>query len=264
MKKIGIGLCILLCGLILIFSYVSWQEKLAAAGKTPAQVKTATPTEKTSSEAEEIVEENTPEIDLEILTADMDRQVQQLFISRMEQGEKVQMLVIGSDSMDAGAPGYGELLKDALETSYEGLVEVELMSFDGTSEEFLMSQPQLSAGYDVVLMEPFTLKNNGIVEIEIEHQHIQEVFDEIETSLDDAVLVLHPPQPIYGAQYYRTQVTALEEFAARRDYAYIDHWEQWPSTEDLTLKDYLTEDSDPNNRGAETWADALIAYFTGN
>lgn len=264
MKKIGIVLCILLCGIILTFSYISWQEKLAAAGKTPVQAVTSPTSEETAGETEEPADEVAAEIDIEALTSGMDPQVQELFNDRYEQGETLQMLVVGSESMEAGEPGYGELLKEAIETSYGSFVEIELMSFQGTSEEFLLSSPQLSDGYDVLLLEPFTLKNNGRVEIELEHEHIQEMFGEIQAATDDAVLILHPAQPIYGAQFYRTQVTALEEFAEIRDYAYIDHWEQWPSTEDITLKDYLTEVSDPNNRGAETWADALIAYFTGN
>ncbi|WP_052131500.1 SGNH/GDSL hydrolase family protein [Planococcus sp. CAU13] len=213
---------------------------------------------------EEAVAADSAEIDMELLTENMDTQVQSLFQNREQQGDKIQMLIVGSDSMESGEPGYAELLTTALDESYAGFVETEIMSFDGTSEEFLASGPNLSAGYDVVLLEPFTLKNNGRVEIETEHLHIQNVFGEILSETDDAVLVLHPPQPIYGAQFYRTQVTALEEFAELRNYAYIDHWQEWPSTEDLTLKEYLTEDSNPNNTGAETWANALIAYFTGS
>lgn len=263
MKKLSIGLSILLCGIILIFSYASWKEKLASAGKPAEQAIAAAPAEETEEDVEAVSEETT-DIDLESLTASMDPQVQEVFLNRKEQGEKVQFLIIGSEAMNDGEPGYASLLTDALESSYAGLVETEVMSFDGTSEEFLMSAPELAAGYDVVLMEPFTLKNNGRVEIETEHVHIQNVFGEILSVESDAELVLHPPQPIYGAQFYQTQVTALEQFAEMRDYAYINHWEQWPSTEDLTLKDYLTEDSNPNNRGADTWADALIAYFTGS
>lgn len=263
MKKLSIVLSILLCGIILIFSYASWKEKLASAGKPAEQAIAAAPTEETEKDIE-AVSEVTTDIDLESLTASMDPQVQEVFLNRKEQGEKVQFLIIGSEAMNDGEPGYASLLTDALESSYAGLVETEVMAFDGTSEEFLMSAPELAAGYDVVLMEPFTLKNNGRVEIETEHVHIQNVFGEILSVESDAELVLHPPQPIYGAQFYQTQVTALEQFAEMRDYAYINHWEQWPSTEDLTLKDYLTEDSNPNNRGAAAWADALIAYFTGS
>lgn len=263
LKKLSIGLSILLCGIILIFSYASWKEKLASAGKPAEQAIAAAPAEETGKDIEAVSEE-TADIDLESLTASMDPQVQEVFLNRKEQGEKVQFLIIGSEAMNDGEPGYASLLTDALESSYAGLVETEVMSFDGTSEEFLMSAPELAAGYDVVLMEPFTLKNNGRVEIETEHVHIQNVFGEILSVESDAELVLHPPQPIYGAQFYQTQVTALEQFAEMRDYAYINHWVGWPSTEDLTLKDYLTEDSNPNNRGAAAWADALIAYFTGS
>lgn len=263
MKKISIVLSILLCGIILIFSYTTWKEKIASAGKPAEPAIASAPAEELKKEAD-VVSEEKPAIDLQALTAGMDSQVQEIFLNRKEQGENVQLLVLGSEAMDKGAPGYGELLADALETSYAGFVETKVMSFDGTSEEFLSSNPELGSGYDVVLMEPFTLNNNGIVEIETEHLHIQNVFGEILSNESDAVLVLQPPQPIYGAQFYQTQVGALEEFAESRDYAYINHWEQWPSTEDLTLKEYLTEDSNPNNSGATIWADALIAYFIGS
>ena len=256
-------LSILLCGIILIFSYASWKEKLASAGKPAEQASASAAVEETEEEVEAVSEE-TSAIDLEELTASMDPQVQEVFFNRKEQGEKVQLLIIGSDAMNDGEPGYAKLLADALESSYAGFVETETMPFDGTSEEFLMGGPELSAGYDVVLMEPFTLKNNGRVEIETEHLHIQNVFGEILSAESDAELVLHPPQPIYGAQFYQTQVNALEQFAEMRDYAYINHWDGWPSTEDVALKDYLTEDSNPNNTGAATWANALIAYFTGS
>ncbi len=263
LKKLSIATSIILCGVILFFSYTSWKEKLATAGLPAEPATAAAPAEETEQETAAAPDE--PEdIDLERLTAEMDEQVQELFYNRKEQDERVELLIVGSQAMDDGQPGYGELLADALDSSYSGFVETERLSFDGTSEEFLMSGPQLSAGYDVVLLEPFTLKNNGRVEIETEHLHIQNVFGEVLSAESDAVLVLHPPQPIYGAQFYRTQVLALEEFAAFQGYAYIDHWQKWPSTEDLTLKDYLTEDSNPNNRGAETWANALIAYFTGS
>lgn len=263
LKKLSIATSIILCGVILFFSYASWKEKLATAGLPAEPATAAAPAEETEQETAAATDE-TADIDLERLTAGMDEHVQELFYNRKEQGEQVELLIVGSRAMDDGQPGYGELLADALESSYGGFVETKRLSFDGTSEEFLMSGPELSAGYDVVLLEPFTLKNNGRVEIETEHLHIQNVFGEILSAESDAVLVLHPPQPIYGAQFYRTQVLALEEFAAVQGYVYIDHWQEWPSTEDLTLKDYLTEDSNPNNRGAETWANALIAYFTGS
>ena len=93
MKKLSIGLSILLCGIILIFSYASWKEKLASAGKPAEQAIAAAPTEETEEEVEAVSEE-TADIDLESLTASMDPQVQEVFLNRKEQGEKVQFLII--------------------------------------------------------------------------------------------------------------------------------------------------------------------------
>jgi len=270
LKNLSILLIIVFCGIILIFSYTSWKEKISSAGTPPETAAPAVHTDESAEQTDTTAEQpaadgdETADINLADLTAGMDAQVKEMFFNRKEQGEKVQLLIVGSEAMDSGEPGYGELLTDALESAYGGFVETATMSFEGTSEEFLLSSPQLTTGYDVVLLEPFTLKNNGRVEIEVEHLHVQNLFGEILSAESDALLVLHPPQPIYGAQFYRTQVTALEEFAELQGYAYIDHWQQWPSTEDLTLKEYLTEDSNPNNTGAETWANALIAYFTGS
>lgn len=263
MKKLSVLMSVILCGVILIFSYATWKEKIANAGR-PAETAIASAPKEDTKEEMAAVSEETPEIDLKNLTAGMDPQVQKLFYNKKEQDETVQMLIVGSEAMDAGQPGYGELLAAELETVYGGFIETELLSFDGTSEEFLMSGPQLSGGYDVVLLEPFTLNNNGRVEIEMEQLHIQNIFGEVLSDESNAVLVLHPPQPIYGAQFYRTQEMALEDFARIQGYVYIDHWQEWPATDDLALKEYLTEDSNPNNTGAETWANALIAYFTGS
>ncbi|HSI68448.1 MAG TPA: SGNH/GDSL hydrolase family protein [Planococcus sp. (in: firmicutes)] len=273
MKNLSILLIIVLCGIILVFSYTSWKEKISTAGMPAQTTAPAVQTDEAAEQNDETDEaaeqpvadgDETADIDLEALTAGMDEQVQEVFFNRRDQGENVQLLIVGSEAMDSGEPGYGALLSDALDSAYGGFVETDTLSFDGTSEEFLLSGPQLATGYDVVLLEPFTLKNNGIVEIEAEQLHVQNILGEVLSAEGDAVLVLHPPQPIYGAQFYQTQVTALEEFAGIQGYAYIDHWQQWPSTEDLTLKEYLTEDSNPNNTGAETWANALIAYFTGS
>lgn len=264
MKKFSVLIAISLCGVILLFSYASWKERIASAGLPAEAAAIAPSSEETEKETAAVAEEEPAAADLDSLTASMDPQVRELFYNRKEQGDTLQLLIVGSEAMDAGEPGYGELLASELDAVYGNFVETALMSFDGTSEEFLMSGPQLSAGYDVVLLEPFTLNNNGRVEIETEQLHTQNIFGEVLSAQGDAVLVLQPPQPIYGAQFYRTQVTALSEFARIQGYAYINHWPEWPSTEDLTLKEYLTEDSNPNNSGAETWANALIAYFTGS
>ncbi|WKA54009.1 SGNH/GDSL hydrolase family protein [Planococcus shixiaomingii] len=261
MRKLGAFLIVLMCIAILVFSYITWKEKLAVASeetvKTPALIEE----KEVSKETSEPVEATLSKDQLEQLVASMDEQVQEVFLNRLEAGEKVQLLVVGSQAMNAGEPGYSEQVKQAIEEAYEGFVEVETLSFDGTSEDFIEEEIDLSNEYDVVLLEPFTLNNNGLVEIEVEHEHIEEFYERIQTEVSDAVLLLQPPQPIYGAGFYLTQIDALEEFASLNNIVYINHWSAWPATTDPALQEYLTEEAIPNSNGAETWTNELTSYF---
>lgn len=262
LRKIGAVVAIIACIGILLFSYMNWKDKIESAGTKPAEASApAEVKEEKDEEKKEPVEEDIASIDIDGLTNEMDEQVREVFMERNDSEEKLQLLIVGSEAMDEGSPGYAQALTESLEEAYGDFVGTDVVSFDGTSAEFLDEETDLSAGYDVVLMEPFTLNNNGIVEIEAEHEHIMEFFDSVQAEESDAVLVLHPPQPIYGAQFYKSQVTALQEFAIRNDFAYINHWAEWPDTEDETVKEYLDDDSNPNNDGAVIWADALTAYF---
>ena len=258
LRKIGAILAVIVCISILLFSYTNWKDKIESAGSQPAE--TSAPAE-VEEETKEPVDEEVASIDIDSLTSEMDEQIREVFLDRKDSAKKLQLLIVGSEAMDEGSPGYAKALTESLEEAYGDFIETDMVSFDGTSEDFLDEETDLSAGYDVVLMEPFTLNDNGIVEIEAEHEHIMEFFGQVQTEESDAVLVLHPPQPIYGAQFYKSQVGALQEFALRNDFAYIDHWAEWPDTEDEAVKDYLDDDSNPNNDGATLWADALTAYF---
>ncbi|WP_088007049.1 SGNH/GDSL hydrolase family protein [Indiicoccus explosivorum] len=259
LRVVGTGLTVVCCSAALAVSYLLYQQKIEL------------PTPMIEAEAEQpapkVVEpaaEAEPALDgesLEALTANMDVPARELFLQRASAGEKVKLLVTGSDVMMEGGPGYAARLKDALEEAYAGLIEVKLVSFSGTSKTFTDQFVDLSAGYDVVLLEPFTLENNGVVTIEEEHAAISAFMEEVKTVTPDAELILHPPQPLFGANYYLTQVSALEEFAAAQDYGYIDHWSAWPSTDDEALKEFVTDSGIPNGTGAEVWADELAGYF---
>lgn len=39
----------------------------------------------------------------------------------------------------------------------------------------------------------------------------------------------HPPNPIYAATYYSTQVTALNSFAEVEGIPYVKYWNKWPT-----------------------------------
>ena len=255
--KIGAVLAVIICVIALVVSYLTWQDKLENVLEKPEEANAqAVDNKKEEASATETKTTNETSVDIEELTANMDEQVQQLFLDR---SEGLKMLITGSAALDSGAPGYAELLKDAVTEAYGDLVDVEVLTIEGTSQS--LANIDLSQGYDLVLLEPMTLMNNDRIAIEQEREHIKAFDAALTAKVEDAVLVLHPPQPIYGAGYYLAQVAALDEFAAINGYAYIDHWSAWPDTDDVELKNYLTEDGLPNDKGAGLWAEELEAYF---
>lgn len=261
MRKITAIAFAIICLIILIFSYSAWKDKIQAAGGPQAEPAMLDAQEKgTDLDAAE----SFPSLDTSVLPAAMNPAIRTLFTNRSEAGETVQVLVVGSQAMESGAPGYAELFTTAMADAYSGFVEIDSLAFDGTSAAFTEEDIDLGAGYDVVVLEPFTLNDNGRVEIERGHAYIEEFADRVRSEVADAVLVLHPPQPIYGAQFYLTQVNALEEFALQRNYGYINHWTAWPDTNDIALKTYLTDSGSPAQPGAEAWATELSKYFIAN
>ncbi|ANU17920.1 epsx protein [Planococcus maritimus] len=259
--KLGGFVAVLVCLGILVYSYLSWQDKLQGAG-TPEQVSsttTETPNTKNETTQTESTSDNSVNIDL---IANMDESVQDLFLQKNSDGESLQLLIAGSEALESGEPGYAERLKTSLEETYGDSIEVTIESVTGTSEA--LQYVDLTAGYDLALLEPLTLMNNDRLSIEEEREDVQAFTSRLEQENPDALVILHAPQPIFGAGYYRAQVQALEEFANLYGYPYIEHWDAWPDTDDIALKEHLTTDAVPNSKGAETWATELSNYFIAN
>ena len=248
------------CILLLIGSYMQWKGNISSVGEN-----STTPISSSSKNSDKKSDDTVkPELDVKrllSLTSNANEQVQDVFSNRLESGEKVNFLITGSTLLDSGKPGYGERLNNALKEAYGEAVTVKIEGFDGTSEEFLEEKIDLNPGYDIVLLEPFTLKNNGIVSIDDEHQHIKSFKKLLTNQTEDAVVVLHPPNPIYAAAYYPQQVSALKSFAELEGIPYVDHWKQWPDPTTDEISAYLVDEGAPNKDGVEIWANALIDYF---
>ncbi|MBT2581237.1 SGNH/GDSL hydrolase family protein [Planococcus sp. ISL-109] len=260
--KFGGAIAVLVCLVTLVFSYLSWQDKLQQAAGTNAEASGATEsteseteTTQTEPDSDELV--NNPE-----LFENMDERVRDLFLSTNTEGETLQLLIAGSEALESGEPGYAKLLTEALEEAYGDSIEVTIESATGTSDS--LQRIDLSAGYDLVLLEPMTLMNNDHISIEDEREDVRDFLARLQEVNADSLVVLHPPQPIYGAGHYLAQVQALGEFAKLYSFPYINHWSAWPATDDLALKEHLTKDAVPNNAGAKAWASELINYFIAN
>lgn len=259
--KLGGALAALICIGILVFSYLSWQDKLQTASGTNAEASTNKSATKSKTKNEQAEEKSVENVN-EKLFSNMDESVQELFKQKNSDGDALQLLIAGSEALESGDPGYAERLKISLEEAYGDSVEVTIESVTGTSDA--LQYVDLTAGYDLALLEPLTLMNNDRLSIEEEREDVNEFTERLKRENPDALVVLHAPQPIFGAGYYRAQVQALEEFANLYGYPYIEHWDAWPDTDDLALKEHLTTDAVPNSKGAETWATELSNYFIAN
>ena len=169
--------------------------------------------------------------DIARLGSSLDEKTLDVLLARQEAGEPVQLLVVGSEDMAA----VGETFAEAVGERYAGFIETDVATFDMTSARFVEEGLESDAidwakGYDIVLYEPFTWQNNGNVVIEQEHQHLLNVRQLAESHVADVSFLVTPPQPIYRAGYYLTQIQSLKTFTAAQGIPYIDHWENWPDT----------------------------------
>ena len=277
-KNLTVTFFIIICLGALAFSYFNWKQKLAGESEENAFAEgsvteiammdrdTADSFEHESYTIEEGAALTASE--LASLSTNMDEALAGLLASRFDSGEHVKLLIVGSQAITQGGEGgVAGILAGSLANVYHGFIETDIVSFTGTSREFIEKMDELvdwETGYDAILLEPFTLNNNGRVVIEDEHRHILQFRERVQEFTEDAVLVLMPSQPIHRPNFYATQIRALERFTESREIPYIDHWQGWPNVMDEKLYDYLDENSAPTNLGAEVWAGVLREYFIGD
>ena len=270
------GIVIIGCIVTLLISYNIYQSRIESitdhSESTP--VKSNPKDKEVTTEKKEPDKEDastssgslTPE-QITALTSNMSEEVSDVITSRLQAGEKIQMLLIGSSSIEDGTPSYGEHLTTNLSEAYGESLETTTLSFDGTTaalvEELNTNMIDWSKDYDVVLLEGMNLSNNGEVVVEDAVEHIETVNEKMKQTVKDAVLVVHPSQPLASAIYYPTEVESFKSYLGSRGFSYIDHWSDWPVGNEEEMSTYLTEESVPNDKGAALWASALSTFFTG-
>ncbi|QBP42025.1 SGNH/GDSL hydrolase family protein [Paenisporosarcina antarctica] len=271
------GIVIVGCIATLIFSYLVYESRIedVSSQTTNAPEKTTKQQETSSSDKEKPAKdsEEVQEVDslskqqITSLTANMSDDVSEVVTSRLETEEKIQLLVIGSSSIEQGSPGYGELLSTNLTQAYGDWIETTTLSYDKTTASLVDDLDGIlidwSQDYDVVLLEGMNLSNNGEVVVEEAIGHIETINKKMQQSVSDSVLVVHPSQPLASATHYPTQVDSFKSYLTSREFTYIDHWSEWPVGNEDEMNTYLTEDSIPNVKGAALWASALSTFFTG-
>lgn len=238
-----------------------WKEKTSA--HAPAMKESSKSGEvNAKKKADESVEVDTDVLEL---TATWPDQARDSFERAVADGKVYKIAFVGSEALGENDGGWSVMLKDAIGEAYGDAVEVDIFEYAERSDEFISNGDHKEVAKfkpDFVLFEPFTLNDNGNLEVEENHENIKTFMSAVKKENDGAVFVLQPPYPIHGATFYPAQVEELEKFANEEGYVYLNHWSEWPDQEDEELRSYLKDkQSVPNEKGHEVWFNYLEDFF---
>lgn len=256
MKTFSLLLLAIGCAAVLFYGNTYWQERTTSSPPPhPTKVEDAGATDE--------VEGNVPKY--KELTANWPEKAQESYMKDLQTGTPYKLAIVGSPALGEEENGWSRQVKEELENTYGGSLDVTIYEYDSTSIKFVNGEPAdevLKAGPDLVLLEPFALSDNSnLVGSKDNHESIRIFNRRLKEQNEEAVLILQPTHPIAGATYYPKQIEELKTFAAEQDIPYLDHWTAWPE-EDEALKDYVTESQDePTEKGHKVWADYLLNYF---
>lgn len=257
---ISIG-SIILCLLVLVIGQIHWMEKTNVSAKQSEEKNTLSVendqgvSKVTSSEMDSILSytKNWPAESVATLKANL------------EAGKPFKMAFLGSTSQGEGEESWPSIVTAALSDKFGGHITVSTFSYDLTSSGFVQENKVtevINEQPDLILFEPFTLKDNGVIATEDSLENTSTIIAKVKESLPNTVVMIQPPHPLYKATFYPAQVEELQKYAEDNGIPYLNHWEAWPDPTTEKIKPYLVEDStQPSPEGHKLWADYLIKYF---
>lgn len=184
----------------------------------------------------------------------------------MAEGKPFKIQMVGSAALGEGSTSWPEILKAELQKEFgESVIEASINSYDLNSLSFTSDNKQqeiIDAKPDLVILEPFILKDNGAVAIEDSLENTKNIMENVKSANPETTFIIQPAHPLYNSQYYPIQVQNLKAFAEDNNVTYLDHWTAWPEQDNQELKEYLSADnSQPNEKGHKVWAEYLVDYF---
>ncbi|MFS0637349.1 SGNH/GDSL hydrolase family protein [Mesobacillus foraminis] len=265
MKNVLVILLAVACVLLLVAGNLHWKEKTTVSSAKQVSNGTATKDGNNEEETTAAVITDTDSEELTKLAENWPSEAREQYSTALEENKPFTILLAGSDAIGTEENSWSSLLKKELETAYNGTVKVVVKTYDLTSSQFIAEEKLdelKEVQPDMTLLEPFILKDNGMVTIEESEQNITSIAGGLLEENPNHSLILQPSFPIYQATYYPLQVEALEDYANRNSIDYLDHWSTWPDPDSEEIKQYLTEDQEsPNEAGHKLWADYLSNYF---
>lgn len=277
MKAFITSLLAILCVALVIGGNMHWNNKIeetvkelpAAASEDNGEKKAPAKKAKDDSKKQDSQKKYNEDDKISSLlayTANWPDEAARKFEKTLQNGERYKIVFAGSESVGAGENDWPALVQEKLIGTYgKSAFSFEVFSHSLSSNQFLdqgKEQELAEAGADMIILEPFTLNDNGILTIEMSEKNIDAIVEAVKAKNKDAVIILQPPHPLYNASYYGTQVTSLEAYANNHGMAFINHWEAWPERDSKDINDYLSEDREtPNEDGHKLWAEYVNQYL---
>ncbi len=196
---------------------------------------------------------------LMMLTKNWPEQSVARYEQALKDGTPFKIVIAGSPAL-GGETGWAAQTKANLLAAFgPETLSVEIKEYDMNSNVFIAEghhQALATLQADMILLEPFILKSNGIVPIAKSLENLTIIMDTVKQTSPETEFLLQPPFPIFKAKNYPIQVNDLKQYAFDRGIKYLDHWTSWPATESEDIKLYLEADQTlPNQQGHQVWSD---------
>lgn len=264
MKTLLTTILALTCAVILIWGNMYWKEKSIVSGSAEDPAIESSKIE-TSPLKEDEGAKAGPK-DFAAYTKNWPEEGAVAFEKARKEKRPFELLILGSESLGDESTGWAYQVKNGLESFYgQDILAVKILTSTKDTLAFVRDNgPDLVAkeNPDLILFEPFTLNDNGVVRIEDSLENIETIIDTVKEANPDAAFILQPPNPIYQPKLYATQVEALKDYAAENSIVYLNHWEAWPDVESEEIQSYL-QDGTPNEEGHKVWGQYVADFLIG-
>ncbi|MDR7079593.1 lysophospholipase L1-like esterase [Neobacillus niacini] len=235
----------IVCVSVLAYGHIHWNQQTAVKAVQPVLTQESNQIE--------------GELYLELAANWPDTAKQQLKLA-LEAEKPFKILFVGSTDME-----WEKTVTQSLEDSFgRDKISTAHYTYDQTTKDIVAENKQLEFAAEkaqLVVIEPFLFNDNGKVKIDVTLANVTKIIEDMKAANPETTFILQPSYPIYLPNYYSVQVEALKEFAGENNLHYLDHWTAWPATDNPEIKDYYVENSGPNEKGYQVWAQFLVDYF---
>ncbi|NMH67515.1 SGNH/GDSL hydrolase family protein [Bacillus sp. RO3] len=245
-----------------------WDQKVEAV-QGDAQKEKAAAVQKQNEEIEKekaaVEEDHNRLVKLDKLNY-LPPELKETFKKKIEGVEPVHLMILGSSSTSEDEGTWPKELKKALMEKYsQDLINVTVKEIaEKTSKQVVKNElhkPLVEMNPDILLFEPFLLYDNGEIIMSERLENLESITGDFKKQNPDITIILQPANPISGATYYPQEEADLEKYARDRQYVYLNHWDAWPDYNKNDIKEYLTKENLPNDKGNRVWLDYLLKYF---